>query len=736
MKRKTLYSAVLSVMSASVFAQADKPADDQMAFLEEVVVTAQRRTENLQDVSVAASAFDAQTLKAKAVTRVSDLQSTAPSLSITDAGITLNVNIRGIGIASNSPSVTAGVATYVDGLFQPPIVQANSFYDLQSVEVFRGPQGTFVGSNSTGGAIFINSQNPELEEFGGYAEVSAGNYSNKGFEGAVNLPVSEDFAIRLAGFTRDRDTYYTDLGPFNNDAGKLDEYGARLGVLWNPGPLEVLFKTQINDRKTGGYPYHPVPGTQFAGYQPEGFYNVSYDDETANRDRAKITSLDIHYELENGIVLRSLTGYQDKRLNNLYDSDASVAPFAVDGEIVGGEIRQDYFAGEKQTSEEINIISPTDGALNWIVGAYYQKNDIDVKIYEKQRVGGGLNFPTEIPPKNKRVTTGYFAQVNYDLTPELELQVGVRHSTYDTEGSGFVVIGAGFPGYPPTGVPVSDLSGSHVDSRNTGKVALNWQVNEDNLVYGLVSRGYKPGGFNSPTAEFDPEEVTSYELGWKASFYEDHVRTQLTAYYNDYSAFQFNILEPSTGFVGIENLDDMTIKGLEAQIQAVFGGLSFDANIGYNDSSMGSLTFINTRKLPQGSLGPQCPAGAPSNPPNCYDYTVAVETSPGGDALFAPELTYNFGVQYEFVMDDIYITPRLNYAYTDKQFTYFAYQPESDVIDSYSLVSASVRVTNDVWHAELYGTNLTDEEYVAGQFDYNEFYGAPREYGIRVGYNF
>lgn len=726
MNKKILYGAVLSVMNASAIGQADSPASNDSVFLEEVVVTAQRRTENLQDVPVAASAFDAETLKAKAVARVSDLQFTVPSLSITDAGITLNVNIRGIGIASNSPNVTAGVATYVDGLFQPPIVQANSFYDLQSVEVFRGPQGTFVGSNSTGGAIFINSKSPDLEEFGGYAELSAGNYSALGSEGAINIPLSEDLAIRLAGFTRDRDSYYSDLGPFDNDAGKLDEYGARLGVLWNPGALEVLFKTQINDRKTGGYPYHPVPGTQFASFQPEGFRDVNYDAPTANRDRAEITSLEVRYELSNGIVLRSLTGYQNKRLNNLYDNDASVAPVTA-----GGELSQDYFAGEKQYSEEINIISPTDGALNWIVGAYYQKNDIDVEIHELQ-----AGFPTDITPKNRRVTTGYFAQLNYDLTQELELQVGMRHSKYDTDGSGDVVIGRGIPGFPPTGIPVSDLSGSHEDSRNTGKVALNWQVNEDNLVYGLVSRGYKPGGFNSETSRFDPEEVLSYELGWKGSFNDGRVRTQLTAYYNDYSDFQFNILETSTGFVGIENLDDMTIKGMEAQVQAVFGGLSFDANVGYNDSSMGGLTFVNARKVPQGTLGPQCPAGAPSNPPVCYDYTTALETSPGGNALFAPELTYNVGVQYEFSMSDLTVTPRLNYAYVDDQFTYFAYQPDSDVIDSYSLMSASVRVANDAWHAELYATNLTDEEYVAGQFDVNEFYGAPREYGVRVGYNF
>ncbi len=727
MKKTALCGAIVSATHLAAFAQVEPGDTDSKPYLvEEVVVTAQRRTENLQDVSVAASAFDADALNAKAITRVSDLQAASPSLSITDAGITLNVNIRGIGIASNSPNVTAGVATYVDGLFQPPIVQANSFYDLQSVEVFRGPQGTFVGSNSTGGAIFINSHDPVLGEFGGYGELSAGKFGSYGTEGAVNIPVSEDLAIRIAGFSRDRDSYYNDIGPFDNEAGKLDEYGARLGVLWNPGAFEFLLKTQINDRKTGGYPYHPVPGTQFSPFQPEGFRNVRYDEQTANRDRAEITSMELRYELSNGIVLRSLSGYQHKRLNNLNDLDASTAPVTA-----GGDISEDYFASEKQFSEEINIISPVQGVYDWIVGVYYQKNDINVDIFQSQD-----GFPTDILPKNERITTGYFAQLNYDLTADLELQLGVRHSGYDTDGSGSVSIGRAIPGFPPNGLQVADLSGSHEDSRNTGKIALNWQLNEDHLLYGLVARGYKPGGFNSLTSEFDPEEVLSYEVGWKGSFYDNRVRTQLTAFYNNFSDFQFNIVETSTGFVGVENLDDMTLKGFEAQVQAVFGNLSFDANFGYTDSDMKGLTFVNTRRLPLGNLGPQCPAGTASNPPVCFDYNPFVQSTSGGRALFAPELTYNLGVQYNIMIDKVSITPRLNYAYVDDQFTYFAYSSVSDLIESYALLSASVMVTDETWKIEIYGTNLTDEEYVAGQFDSNEFYGAPREYGVRLGYSF
>lgn len=165
---------IAMAQSQEAAASADEATEEGVG---EVIVTAQRRKEKLQDVAVSATAFDAGALADKAVTNLADLQNASPALSISDGGITQSINIRGIGLASNSPSVTAGVATYVDGLFQPPIVQANSFYDLASVEVLRGPQGTLVGSNSTGGAIFINTQNPQLDEgLGGYAMFGGGNY--------------------------------------------------------------------------------------------------------------------------------------------------------------------------------------------------------------------------------------------------------------------------------------------------------------------------------------------------------------------------------------------------------------------------------------------------------------------------------------------------------------------------------------------------------------------------------
>lgn len=695
--------------------------------LGEIVVTAQRRTENLQKVPIAATALDSNELKANAVVRLNDLQNATPALSITDAGITAAVNIRGIGLASNSPNVTAGVATYVDGLFQPPIVQANSFYDLASVEVLRGPQGTLVGSNSTGGAIFINSRNPDVKGVNGYVEGNGGNRGNFGIEGALNVPLTGNLAVRGAGFYRGHDSYFKDVGPFNNRAGKLDEKGGRIGVLWEPGSFRALWKTQINDRNIGGYAYRPIAGTEFGAFRVGDIYTLSYDTPVAIREKAFITSLELRKEFAGGVVLRSITGYQNKKIQGVNDLDASQAPVSA-----GGGIREDYFARERQYSEEVNLISPSGGRFEWIVGGYYQRNKIDVRIRQTQ---GG--FPTDIDPVNARTTLGAFAQVSYKIVPDVQLQLGGRYSNYKASGTGAVRIGAGIPGFPPTGLPVSDLSGSHEDGRVTGKAAINWTVNPDHLLYAFVARGYKPGGFNTVNSQFRPEMVWNYEIGWKGSLLDRHVRTQVSAFYNDYSDFQFEIVEPSTGFNGVQNLSKGKIKGFEAQVQSRFGGFSLDGNVAYVHSKLSGLTFVNTRRIPSATLGPQCPAGTPSNPPVCFDYTPAIITTTGGPNLYSPNWTYGGSAAYEFALPkDVTLTPRINYAYVGPRFTYLAYSPVSDRIAGYGLVSGLITLRSGRYHIEAYGTNLTGERYVSGQFGLREFYGAPREYGIRAGFTF
>ncbi len=737
--------AVFSIINVGAAgAQAVAPASDTNGVLDEIVITAQRRTENLQTVPIAVTALQGSELEGKAVVSIADLQYASPSLSIGNAGLTNAVNIRGIGLASGSPNVGNGVATYIDGLFQPPIVTTSPFFDIADVEVLRGPQGTLVGSNSTGGAIFINSQNPKFNDWGGYVSVGGGNYGAVSTQGAVNIPVNDILAFRAAGEYNQHDSFYTSLGPDNTNAGSLDQKAARLSMLFKPGAFQLLAKIEYSDQMTGGYAATPVPGTQYAPFAPTNPFQLSYDTPNANNEYGLISSVEMRYELSNGVTLRSLTGYQDKNIHNVEDYDGTA-----ENTVANPQLQWDQLVREREWTEEFNILSPKGNSYDWVVGAYVQRNKIDVNISEYGSNGPGGPPLYIFDPQNK-TTTGWFGQINFKLAPQWELQTGLRYSTFKVDGDGFVSIVlpsfvCGTPGAPPpapwNGCQVASTAGNESDGRPTGKVALNYTIDDRNLLYAFVARGYKSGGFNSPTSNFDPETVMDYELGWKSTMADGHIRTQLGAFDYRYNNFQFTETNLTNGQSGISNLPTATIYGLEASLQARLGAFGADAGVSYVHSNLPSGgPFVNTHLLPPSASGkPQCADGVV--PPACFDYTPYLQTAASGPNLYSPEWTVNAGVEYQInLTDSMSITPRFNYAYLDSQFTSLTYSQVTDYLPSHSLLSAMLTLkVHDNWSVQAYGTNLNNTVYRTGQGLNNGnyyFYGPPRQYGIRADYKF
>lgn len=690
--------------------------------LKEIVVTAERRSENIQNVPIAATALSSEQLAEKAVMRMSDLQFAAPSLSITDAGLTQSVNIRGIGIADGNPSVANGVAIYINGVFQPPVLTTSSFYDLAGVEVLRGPQGTLVGSNSTGGAIFINTAAPTTDRIKGYAQASYGNYDNRTAQGAVNVPLTSDLAVRLAGSYQKRDSYYTDIGTYHNQPGALDEKAGRLSVLWHPGALKATGHLEWIDHQTGGYAYRPMVGTPYAAGRVGDIRTLDYDTPTLNHEKGFLSDLELRYEL-GSITLRSLTAYTYKRIKNLYDSDASA---------LSPSSTSDQYTSEREVVQEVNLISPTTGRFNWIMGGYYQHNKILVDITAK--AGNVFTDPTLVYSHNYKTTLGAFAQGGYKLTDKIEAQLGLRYSHYSVRQEGDVTLGPGSIVFGPTGY-VIDLSSEHKDGRLTGKFNINFKPDANNLIYVFAARGYKPGGANSASSQFGPETVWDYEIGWKSTMLNNHLRTQLGGFYMDYHDFQFSLIDRATGQSAVSNIPKASIYGLEGQVQAKIGSFGFDGGMAYVHSRLDSFTAVNSLLVPAGtSLGPDCTLSAVSG---CTDYSDYLQTAGGGANLFSPKWSYNLGADYEFQLgDEISLTPRLNYAYVGSQYTNLFYSPVTDRLKARGLLSALVTLRFKTWSIEAYGTNLADKAYVSGHSGNNEFYGAPREYGVRARVNF
>jgi iron complex outermembrane recepter protein len=727
-------------------APAQQAARSDASNLQEIVVTAERRSENVQTIPIAITALEGSALEDKAVASLADLQTASPSVSIGSTGVTDSVNIRGIGIASGLANVSNGVATYVDGLFQPQIVTNNQFYDLADIEVLRGPQGTLVGSNSTGGAIFVNSQNPKLGQVGGYVTIGGGDYGDADAQAAFNLPIGDVLAVRVAGDSVSRSSFYSSTGPAYTTAGERREQSGRLSILLKPGNFQALAKVEYTDRNSGGYAATAIPGTPYAAFAPTDPFRLDYDTPTLEHETSLILPIELRYELPDGITLRSISGYQDKHVHDLEDYDFTTQNTPPNPQLTwNNQIR------EREWTEEVNILSPKHDLYDWILGYYYQRNKIDVAIDETGATGPGGPPLFITTPTNKK-TTGVFGQMNLRFSHQWEFGLGLRYSTFSTDGNGFVALnippglcGLPIPGVPPVKAPyngclITGLGGSESDGRGTGKVSLNYTPDDNNLIYAFVAKGYKAGGFSSQTSNFAPETVVDLELGWKASFADQHIRTQIDGFHYSYKDFQFQNIQLSNGSQNVSNLPTATIYGFEATVQAKFGAFSADGGLAYVHSWLpGAGVIVNTHLMPPGTVGvvgPQCGAGQTVG---CFDYTPFEVNDSGGPNLYSPEWTYNIGAQYRFLLADQFsVTPRLNFSYVGSQFVGLTYSRTQDELPARGLLSALVTFKIGAhWNAELYGTNLTDKVYPVGQIDTNYFiYGAPRQYGGRIGYEF
>jgi len=465
-RRKKVLAAAISLATCALTGHGvlaeEVSEEDFLSALEEVVVTAERRSANVQDIPISMSVFNEELLQKKSVTRLDDLQFASPGLAVSDAGLTQSVNIRGIGLASGDPDVTNGVATYVDGLFQPPIVSTNTFYDISDVQVLRGPQGTFAGANSTGGAIMINSRRPKIgEDLNGYVQLGLGNYDSTTAQGAIGLPVGDSLAVRAAINMRDRDSYYNSVGTEETEAGSLDEESVRLGLLWSPiEALEIYTKYDKSEKSSGGYAYRPIPTTANAAGRVGGIRDLSYNTPTKNDESAETGLFEAGYTFSNELTMKWVSGYQEKEIDNTYDTDGTVLASST----------RDQTVAEDQVSHEFTLVSNTDEKMEWVVGGYYQNNKVDVDIFNSSGVDILIN--------NDKTIKGLFGQVGYFVHDDVQVEFGLRKAWFDAENdpASGVFVGNGT-------IKVATISGSYEDDALLGKLSVNWNLDDNNLLY-------------------------------------------------------------------------------------------------------------------------------------------------------------------------------------------------------------------------------------------------------------
>lgn len=670
-----------------------------------IVVTAEPRTTKLETTPTAAMVLSGDDIEDRGVTSVDQLQFVTPSLTVQNRGQGNSFNIRGIGKTEPNVLVGVGVTTYRDNVATSPgYFQNEPYYDIGGVEVLRGPQGTFAGENATGGAVYITETLPDFEGVSGYLMGQLGNYNQRAAEGAVTLPMSETLSARVAFRSEYRDSFHDVSGPYTGNPGELQSNAARVGILWTPTEaLRVLFRANYSDVDAGGYPADPVTATN-------NLFEITSNAPWRARDTAGRAVLNVSYELGNGVTLRSLSGYF--RGTTRVSKD-------LDGTSAGNATFRDRVK-ETLWSQEFDIISPDHGPLTWILGAYYSDDLARFPVGEFETFNG--LYSSFLEGENPRTTSAAFGQIGYDLTDRLKVEVGLRY-THSTSTIDAVVR------IPAFGRSASQNEKSS-ENVTTGKISLSYELDDNNFLYAFVARGHKPGGINSVNGvivprPFEGEDVTDYEIGWKSTAFDGHVHTQLGAYYNQYAGFQVGIGDPFAPTVSsILNVDDDTIiSGIEASAQGSWGALDVSGGISVAHTELG--TFY--------AADPRFPRTAVCDPKSGPALATCLDLS-GNEQTYAPELTVQLGVAYEFdIGNNATLTPRVDYSHISKTWsTLFQRADLGDRLGGRDIVNAQIEYRRGGWSAVLYSTNLTDLEYVAATQGTLRYAGAPRQYGLKL----
>jgi iron complex outermembrane receptor protein len=714
----------LALADAAYAQQAAEPAG-----LEEIVVTAERREQRLQEVPISATVLSANEIARRGVQDISNLQQVAPSVAINVVNRSVFVNIRGVGIAQSAPTSNPGVAYYIDGQLIPhEQFIGQSFFDIASIEVLRGPQGTLTGQNSTGGAVYVRTPDPRYGETSGYFEQTVGNYQHYRTLGAVNVGFNDNVALRLAMVHESRDSFVDNVGPSPSNPGNLELSAARATLAFRSsdsrlrGTLRADYFNLETDNIAVKNRVDAVTSNPWVIEEDAYSY--------LNQEGYRLSG-ELRYELVQGVDVRALTSWQDGFTKDQVDGDRTATARPVPANLPTTGANTATFPGRVSRAStyfrtwinEVNVLSTGDGPVNWVAGAFFLNEFIPLEQLRDNRntVQIAQSNSTTVT-KARNTTKSVFGQVNWFITPRFEVLAGGRYS-WDTQAYDRVIVAG-------TVQPDNLRFGLQKSKEWTGKVGANLHLADGSMLYATASKGYKAGGVNlTPnTPNFEPEKNYVYELGAKTELLGRRLRINGDVFYSDYKDIQLSSL--FAGLPQTQNAASGTAYGAELEVTGQFGALGFNAGAGYLIGEFAKDVCINNTNNSAGTRG-LCPSSAP---------TTADELVPEGRALpYSPQWTINAGVQYAFAIGGgNVLTPRLQWAHLSHQVaTPFpgprTIVPSRDVLDA--------RLTfdfGDRYRLEGYVNNFTDETYIASQIqnassaDGGYVYGAPRQYGVRA----
>lgn len=714
-------TALLLVSTAMpAFAQ-DAAGDPDNGGLDQIIVTAERREQNLQDVPISATVLSGEQLQQRGVVNLNDVQQVAPSITINTFNRSTFINIRGVGIAQSAPTSNPGVAYYIDGQLIPhEQFIGHSFYDIGTIEVLRGPQGTLTGQNSTGGAIYVRSPDPEFESFSASGDFTVANFDR--YRGVVTANLgAQHVALRVAYVHEERDSFtrniaanaQTQPGDMN-----LDAVRANLRFESEDGAFGFNLRGEYFNMQSGNNAVKRRGDT------------VSTDPFTIQEDALSYLnqagyrlSGELRYDLSDAVAARALVSWQDGYTHDQTDGDRTATALGVPANLPTTSANSRTFPGRVSLGEtvfetliaEFNLLSNDDAPLQWVVGGFVLDENVPVTLLRDNRnTRDFVVSNSDIITEAKNTSQSLFGQVNYFLTDQIEALVGARYSWDKQVYTRFAVPG------PPLAAPFVSAA---LSEQLTGKIGLNYHFGDNGMIYASVARGYKAGGVNlTPnTPGFLPEQNTVYEVGFKTELLDQHLRLNGAVFKSEYEDIQLSSLV--NGLPVTQNALGGQSMGAELEATAQFGGFSANFGVGFLDAEFSNSACISDTNSPGTDTG--CATNLRSVPK-------------GATLPFSPDWTVNAGVQHTFAVGGVDITPRVQWSHLSSQLA-TPFVSANTIVPGRDLFDA--RITFDLgdhYKLEAFANNLLDETYIASQIqnsssaDGGIIYGAPRTFGIRL----
>lgn len=782
--------------------------------LEEVLVTAQKRSESAQDIPIAVTGVSADMLDKLGFRNANDVSAQVPNMQVSGpyGDVQPIFSIRGVSMSDYSSNQASPIGVYVDEAYLGPVYSHGAnFFDIERLEVLRGPQGTLYGKNTTGGAINIITRTPGFSGEGStYIKGGIGSYNATSLEAGTEAVLIDDvLAARISGSLK-RDEGYAEVVGQDTNAAQTDFQGLRLSLNWIINDkLDALLKLTKSGNDSLSTPVRHEARTDLRGTGLEGnsngfidyigyssgTRNLDFHETEANRIGALITNtelavLTMNYNAEN-YTITSVSSYMDADYYQMADTDGSP----------NGLLEITWSSDSVSFSQDLRFTSNFDGMFNIIAGVYYGSEDLYMQniydIFDQiPDVRVGIAEPDAIPIfpylidfgmidqrlETKKTTAAIYTQMRFDFTANFGMDFGLRYTEDDSALSYLNISRLGNDGSPrgsyvpgnttgtdnawitlplttfdlqnlltnPTALtnylqagythgPYTLDSAPRLDAPEqefTGKLGLDYRFNDDLMVYGSVSRGYRAGSYNGgvyyqprpiETAYASPEFIDAYEVGFKADMAEGSVRLNGAAFLYDYTNQQFINVVGISNF--LENAGGSQILGAELELWArVTERLTLQAAVGVLETEYTELSLANTQTI--------------------ADQEDRVDLS-GNELISAPKLNVSFSADYDLLITEYgYLSVNANANFQDDQW-FSAYNDqfgyENIRQEAYWLYNGRLSwYSNDgSYSVSVWGKNLLDEEYdsyainLQAGFGFDYYLpGQPRTYGAEVQFKF